>query len=409
MSKPIPIVVNRMFTGDKYLNDNIGHEIINLFAADNSLGNFIYFCDKGTYNHSQFSLPKYSIQVRPAGKKLVEVINIAEIEKFAQEYINDISYGGASLKAIFEGNTDFIGKNKQKLNTFVTFKAKRVIKPLTPKYIAYGGHISQISDCIQCQFNVNEKLRNYIKPGDSDHHLLEQFAQDAFLDSQGWIEVNHTIEHISNDKAKEPRPTPGDIYGISNLELPYSNAFKFFIQKYPELLSGLCNHLHTKSGCKELDSICKYFSTHPNHQLKDVVREWENIDLLIEVDNQWVIVIENKIFSDLNGKKVNEEITQLDKYYKTITNTYKEWQKIFVLLLPDHNDIDISNCEDWHKLHYSSVSEYLNKFKEGHNDPNLDDFALMVERHSDKDYNYSVMRRRFERAIARATASKEEK
>ena len=55
------------------------------------------------------------------------------------------------------------------------------------------------------------------------------------------------------------------------------------------------------------------------------------------------------------------------------------------------------------------VSEYLNKFKEGHNDPNLDDFALMVERHSDKDYNYSVMRRRFERAIARATASKEEK
>ena len=27
----------------------------------------------------------------------------------------------------------------------------------------------------------------------------------------------------------------------------------------------------------------------------------------------------------------------------------------------------------------------------------------------DKDYNYSVMRRQFERAIARATASKEEK
>ena len=61
--KSIPIVINRMFTGDKYLNDsgneNIGHEIINLFRADDK-NNYIYFCDSGKYNSSEYQLPKYS-------------------------------------------------------------------------------------------------------------------------------------------------------------------------------------------------------------------------------------------------------------------------------------------------------------------------------------------------------------
>lgn len=394
--KSIPIVINRMFTGDKYLNDsgneNIGHEIINLFRADDK-NNYIYFCDSGKYNSSEYQLPKYSFQVRPAGERLLEIVNIAEIDNKAVIDVSKITYGEIELEKIFADN-EKQEENKQRLETFVTFKASKVIKPLSPQYIAYAGHIGQIPDCLNCAFKVNEHLRNYITPSENDFIILDSFAQKAFTDTSNWTEVDDTVA-VSQAGYKEPRVTPGDIYGISNLELPYSNAFKFFIEKYPQLLSGI------------FGEVCSYFDTHPNYQITKIEREWNNIDILIEVDNELVIVIENKIFSDLNGKEVGQETSQLDKYENIINNEYKrdKYTKIFTLLLPDHNNIDISNYANWYKLFYSNVRSYLTKFANKTSDEQLKDFAEMVSRHSEKDYNYGVMKRRFERALIKAKNS----
>ena len=418
--KPTPIVINRMFTGDRYLNDNIGHEIINLFVAEDD-ENYIYFCDKGTYNFANYKLPKYSIQVRPSGVgvKLLEIVNIAEIDQDPKIDVSKIAYGGVGLSEIFKDNEKNKEKDKtQKVETFVTFKAVKVIRPLTPKYIAYGcdGNRAknQMVDCVECKFKVNEKLRNYIKPDDSDYAKLDLFAQEAFSDKQNWAEVKDKVTSVDVKELNECRTTPGEIYGISNLELPYSNAFRFFIEKYPQMLSGFCMYLQQKNDkCNLLNGICDYFSRHANHKLEKVKREWKNIDLLIEVDNEWVIVVENKIFSDLNGKK--EEITQLDTYKDTVAKEYKNWNRIFILLLPDHNDIDISSYSNWHKLYYSSVSEYLKVFIKERNDAGLkedmqlEDFAAMVEQHSDKDYNLGVMKRRFERALRTASKTQDKK
>ena len=386
--KSIPIVINRMFTGDKYLNDsgneNIGHEIINLFRADDK-NNYIYFCDSGKYNSSEYQLPKYSFQVRPAGERLLEIVNIAEIDNKAVIDVRKITYGDVELEKIFADN------EKQVVKTFVTFKASKIIKPTSPKYIAYAGHIGQMPDCVNCTFKVNEHLRNYITPSEKDFIILDSFAQKAFSDTSNWAKVDDTVA-VSQAGYKEPRVTPGDIYGISNLELPYSNAFKFFIEKYPQLLSGI------------FGEVCSYFDTHPNYQITKIEREWKNIDILIEVDNELVIVIENKIFSDLNGKEVGKETSQLDKYENIINNEYKrdKYTKIFTLLLPDHNNIDISNYVNWYKLFYSNVSSYLTKFANNTSDEQLKDFAEMVARHSVKDYNYGVMKHRFERALIKA-------
>ena len=114
-----------MFTGDKYLNDsgneNIGHEIINLFRADDK-NNYIYFCDSGKYNSSEYQLPKYSFQVRPAGERLLEIVNIAEIDNKAVIDVSKITYGEIELEKIFADN-EKQEENKQRLETFVTFKA----------------------------------------------------------------------------------------------------------------------------------------------------------------------------------------------------------------------------------------------------------------------------------------------
>jgi hypothetical protein len=404
-NKQRPIILNHMFTGG-YLGDNIGHEIINLFKADDG-NNYIYLCKDGIYTRKD--LPKYVIQVRHHCTRTLEVISIAEIEsKITKQEIDNIKYGGVTIVDIFKENEE------QGTDTYITFKATNVIKPKPdqPVYIAYEGNRVKVNISTpfikptiilnekvvvngkeKYNFDVCEALRNYIyynENQDSDYFKLNSLIKNAFSNNRDWQPVSEQLGLTVKDSSKI-YATPGDIYGISNLELPYSNAFKFFIEKYPQLLSGI------------FGEICSYFDDHRNYQITRIEREWRNIDILIEVDNKLVIVIENKIFSDLNGKKENE-ITQLDKYERIITkeDKYNAYNKIFILLLPDHNNINIDNYTNWHKLFYSSVSSYLDEFVKTNNDEQLKDFAEMVSRHSDKDYNYSVMKRRFERALIKA-------
>lgn len=414
-----------MYSGE-YLGDNIGHEIINLFKADDG-NNYIYLCKDGKFNGE---FPKYVIQVRRYGTRTLEVVNIAEVDtewdwnsvkeprkkkekatwkEERAEAIKLIKYGEVGIESIFKENKE------QGTDTFVTFKAKQVVKPKSPVYIAYEGNRVKVNISTpfikptiilnekvvvngkeKYNFDVCEALRNYIyynENQDSDYFKLNSLIKNAFSNNIDWQPVSEQLGLTVKDSSKI-YTTPGDIYGISNLELPYSNAFKFFIEKYPQLLSGI------------FGKICSYFDMHRNYQITRIEREWRNIDILIEVDNELVIVIENKIFSDLNGKKENE-ITQLDKYERIITkeDKYNAYNKIFILLLPDHNNINIDNYTNWHKLFYSSVSSYLDEFVKTNNDEQLKDFAEMVSRHSDKDYNYGVMKRRFERALIKAKNS----
>ena len=424
-TKQRPIILNHMYSGE-YLGDNIGHEIINLFKADDG-NNYIYLCKDGKFNGE---FPKYVIQVRRYGTRTLEVVNIAEVDtewdwnsvkeprkkkekatwkEERAEAIKLIKYGEVGIESIFKENKE------QGTDTFVTFKAKQVVKPKSPVYIAYEGNRVKVNISTpfikptiilnekvvvngkeKYNFDVCEALRNYIyynENQDSDYFKLNSLIKNAFSNNIDWQPVSEQLGLTVKDSSKI-YTTPGDIYGISNLELPYSNAFKFFIEKYPQLLSGI------------FGKICSYFDMHRNYQITRIEREWRNIDILIEVDNELVIVIENKIFSDLNGKKENE-ITQLDKYERIITkeDKYNAYNKIFILLLPDHNNINIDNYTNWHKLFYSSVSSYLDEFVKTNNDEQLKDFAEMVSRHSDKDYNYGVMKRRFERALIKAKNS----
>ncbi len=119
----------------------------------------------------------------------------------------------------------------------------------------------------------------------------------------------------------------------------------------------------------------------------------------------WVSVVENKIFSNLNGKR-DKDVTQLDKYHNIITrgngqekNKYKNWNNAFVLLTSDHNDIDIQGYTQWAKIHYSEVSNFLTSTIDDFDDIHLKDFAEMIRRHSSTDYSYEVMKRRFETAL----------
>ena len=67
------IVLNRMFSGD-YLKENIGHEVINLFKADNGK-HYLYLNALGSFYKKWEGRIKTMLMVRTVkGAKKIEVI-----------------------------------------------------------------------------------------------------------------------------------------------------------------------------------------------------------------------------------------------------------------------------------------------------------------------------------------------
>ena len=76
------IILNRMYVGE-YLSKNIGHEIINLFKADNG-NNYIYLNPYGSMSKEHNDKIKAILLVRYGGKNTMEILAKAtDLEQIA--------------------------------------------------------------------------------------------------------------------------------------------------------------------------------------------------------------------------------------------------------------------------------------------------------------------------------------
>lgn len=388
------IILNHMFTGD-YLNENLGHEVINLFKADDKQ-NYIYLCRDG--NYSRKDLPKYVIQVRRPhhSVRTLEVVNIATNLELYEDSQEKITYAHIPVTEIF-------AKNKEQQEVCITFRAGLVIKPKTPTYICYQGQEIPSSNTVILKekvinkkgeevfrFNISQQLREYFTDGD-DYNTLNDFCAKSFADFSDkidWIQANEDFSEEILRKEDFPL-LPADIYGIGTWELAYSNAFKYFLENNNDFLKAfcelcLCRHFDTNSTLPPLEANEKF----------EVKREWKHIDLLIEY-GKYLFVIENKISSDLNGKNKD----QLEVYEEVVNkeDDYKYKTKIFILLTPNHNNIR-PNSKSWHLIHYKDVYDECTGLNKG--DKHFDTFVEMIGLHIEEDYNYAAMKRKFKRALS---------
>ena len=345
------IVINRMFSG-KYLRENIGHEVINLFQADN--GKFyIYLNDVGVigtehFENGECTIDSMLLAHTLEGTNTVEIIGLAsglhpvynpeledkEQEAFQRKYaeVNAISYGGVSICGV---NSIFRGSEQQTVN--ITFEADVVKKVANGKriYIRMADKTNQVCKELETyetdivvnlsEVKLGQGLKSYIAEGDADYSVLDGIINDSSL----WGD-------------SMPQATPAaapselsymDICQRSYDELAYSNAMAYFAKKYPEIAFKLLDQL---TGVK--DSYHRDF----------VVRREENhIDLLF-FNSGHLVIVENKIKSELNGveKDDNGAIvkTQLDDYYDA-AKEIKEKYKIncpkpyFFVFAPDYSSL----------------------------------------------------------------------
>lgn len=377
------IILNHMFTGN-YLNENIGHEVINLFSPDEGQ-QCVYLCDDGKFTRDDIFV-EYVVQVRRPDKTAhtLEIINIASgLRKFEIGKDEEPCYGGKLISKIF-------ANNKSQQDVCVTFLTEDIVKPKSKAYIL--GNESHQSDnrheIFLKGYHPSRKMREYI---------IEEGGPDGTIKKDSWYyELKQYIEYLLRGGDGEPLPkinltcdtsvSFAEIYGVLRRELSYSDAFKYHIEKRPDWFLEFCR--------------LQGYTCANDEQVQCVLREWRHIDLLIKCDKHW-FVVENKIHSGLNGidgSQLSVYKARVEKYIAD--NEIGVVDVSYILLLPDHNNIELSDSDAkcWKIIRYSDVYNFLSD-RACKCDKEQQDFLRAIEPHAQSDFNSSVMHKRFVRAI----------
>ncbi len=383
------IVINRMYVGE-YGETNLDHEVINVFKSDDD-HYYLYLNNKnGKFDKKYKGRIKQMLLVQGTSySHCAEVIGIANgltdvsFEKKEQDkLINKVSYGGVTLAQLFS-------ENEEQTN-YVTFEAESVCRPEKPTYLAYVECKTWPDDNENNVIHINkntlrEARTGYIEEEDPDYQELHSIPQGTpfpKLDVEGL------------DKPKEMNFF--ELCGIDDNENAFSNAFANIFRKYPQMIKDFFASLGHNVDCSSVE----------------VKREVEErIDIYIETPSH-IIVIENKVLSDINGRKhgKKEGDSQLAKYYNYVMD--KECVKngtkkpIFIVLAPDHKVLNLLKYEHGDKytlIIYSILQCFLKKFI-GSN--KLIDLFLPVvidamKKHCQPYYSklYDITKRRFAERI----------
>lgn len=434
--KNLDIVINRMYAGD-YLSNNLGHEVINMFAADNG-NHYLYLNAKGNFDKKRKI--GYMLLVKYVGNHKVEVLAMAknlemasgadasmpqnlseekkEIFDGQREFIlnEKITYGGVPLLHIFNG--------AEQQNIFVTFKvgANSFFKPVKRMFISYknSDNTCENLDPAKGDIEINLADTNFASTSLKQYITLNsgKDAKNSVADYNKLAELinNGSYWEVSN---KGVVPTTEhckkvdslfDICKIKDDENVFSNAIYYFMQLYPALWSKFLNEVLKEN--KKSFKIGSKFTVKREYSIAEEKEEETGIplsgriDLLIESEDA-VIAVENKILSNINkidGDDKSKGESQLTRYLSWLSNTGFNNAALFVLAPEYSKNLNIpdgvAGNQYWggvisYKQLYDFLSMHLRCFC---SDANFVAFYNAMERHtkaSDAEYLYEEMRDKF--------------
>lgn len=395
------IILNRMYAGS-YLDENIGHEVINLFKDDNG-SNYIYINQHGDINKKSNDSVEAVLLVKHVEKGVLEVVakaenlqqvyykknNFEEEIKDQIEYIKEhhITYGNVLLSDIYQnGNTEL-------LITFKTNKLRTVKKPLFLIEDESKCYKYKKNDCVflpEKHFST-QSLKMY--------YTEDKFPQDYDVfrkllnDSEIWNEENTTTK-IDLDEIYTYESHEGFLSVIKKEddELVISNLFSYIFNNKKDVFRDF------------VDEVLDIGDFKINYT---IAREKDNIDLLIENEDS-IIIIENKIKSKINGKKSKSSgkiESQLSKYVEYAEKNYRNKNKNFYIFAPDYNQINKSNYKHGDKytiINYSQIYNFY--FKNAGRMLNIEYFkeflnAIYIHTRTTDNTNFEKMKKRFIKSI----------
>ena len=407
------IIINKMYVGGYLLEgDNIGHEIINLYKADDGK-NYIYLNSQGTIELSHGSNRITVLMVRKFASKIYKILAKAEgitildfansklprKERYEGQDALGLAYGGVSLVDLFNENS-FRGSLEDEKDAYTTFVADRVIKPKNQIYITDDESLSgEYTFFIRTNKGFGKQtLREFYH----ENKKPESFTDlNQIIENKGLWEKANTTQVIS--ELPEPQKNPNfnflKIIRQEDNELAFSNMFAYFFDINRAAFSRFAQEVLSVD-------IQTDFT---------IEREKKNIDLLISDKNN-AVVIENKIKSSINGINERHDIysnqvqSQLNKYYQFVTTDDEYCKKTVSCFIfsPNYNRIDLSKFSCGEKYTVVYYREIYNFFVENSNlydgVPYFTDFINALNKHT-KDYDNELeeeMQRRFQSTIYKA-------
>jgi hypothetical protein len=384
-----------MFRGD-YLTNELGHEIINLFDADDGK-HYIYVNPRGYVNEKKYGKIDTILLVRHVKDFQVEIIAKAsklrlfngatdvhlshdnikynqalkDTKKKQNNECNSIRYGGKKLVDIFGFNTpgdkqyvlvtyeagDF---RRTKKNEYIDFKNKEIVgeaemprQPLTVYYYPKKEN--------------GEKIYA---------HLLKKIIED----DTKWESKKNSQKKIKIDEEIKDNFNYLNIIGKADDELAFSNWFHYYLKNI-SILNSFAKEVLSMNGAVKIDK----FSAKT-----EVLREKERIDLLvIDADSKQMLVIENKIKSGINRRKKaknqtqdsgknkkdqdemeeekTEDVCQLAGYRKSAQGIAREKGILdvnrikYYIFLPNYSTIRKEDCCGYNIVKYDEISKFFEK------------------------------------------------
>lgn len=433
------IVLNRMYCGD-YIDENLGHEVINMFQADDGK-HYLYLNARGNLVGDGVKA-KHMLLVAYLGEKKVEIVGLAknltpidsaictlpremaQKTENGEEQINfiktnNICYGEASLLEIFNDANQqeiFISYIVDEFNFFEP--KKRLILCFNEE-----GEIREINNIIYIPLTMNfgsTTLHQYVKEiasknGNGTRNNNFCILNKIIEDTQYWEISNKKVD--IKEIYKPWKSTLFDICQIQNDENCFSNALRFFMLKYPDLWR---NFFRNKMGI-DIDNFSISREEYAKINGEGIKKPTGGrIDLLIRGSKKnsketVYIIIENKIKSSIIEDTYFDS-SQLERYWNYVKHINNNSNRnIFgFVLTPNYNKQqlkDFNNGEIYYQsIYYSEICEYLednNFYVE--KDYDFNSFYIAMKRHSKDSESlslYEVMKQKFFTRISKKQSIK---
>src|SRR5574344_300312 len=356
------IILNKMYTGS-YLSsqdNNIGHEIINEYKSDDEK-QYIYV---NPYQKVR-DLPNeenYVIQIGCVNCNCYEVLSCAKIKSECKTKGAELEYGGHSLEELFGANSDNAEYYAHlEVSGFKKCKSKTYLCSLN-EYPTNSETYIKLDNFV---FGKQNSRRYVYKEKDKKYHdvLVD------FINKEDYWDGDNTKLIINNDENQDNKEGINilDVVGKQYEELAFSNWLSFYLKN--------------KNLCKKFIKECLILKEITDADFEypiDIKREYQHIDILIKSKN-FVIVIENKVDSDINGEKTNKNDiteTQLNRYSETIEKDFKEIEeskRYFRIFKPNYNKLNkLQFDEKWNIINYKQIYEFFNLLKSSNQLSELD-------------------------------------
>ena len=293
MSEKKGIVLNRMYTGS-YLSSNLGHEVINMFQADNGK-HYLYLNDKGNFANKYTELIDDMLLVRYVGENKVEILAWAS-ELTAIPGTN-MPYSNFDPNSTIRGYQEKIIYNKQRKPNFEISDCNWKDEVDSETGITYGeaNLIDIFGDADQQNIYITYRAGKFQTP--SARLFLEFGNEDNF-----WLP--------SNDNSKCDDTTfylPGYLFGKMTLHQ--------FIDNEPYTINStswrtLVNDLETIKTLIDLES--------KKNDYKNKKLRYKKL--------QYILSSNKGNTASYDGVKTNIE-AEINKKRKDSHNKLKEWLK----------------------------------------------------------------------------------